>query len=292
MRTDTLAWVDAAGVAFPLTGQPDLDVHWALGVTGRFMPPVSVVEDEVYEQPGTRLRTVRVGARDVTLPITVIGDGEAAVRQRIRSLLRAFNPVRGDGILRCTSVDGTMRELRCRYVQGMEGKEGRDEFGRDFQRLVLVLHASEPFWTDTTATEATYTVGDTTPMLSAQFFPGPNLTSDTVLGQQTITNDGDLDAFPVYTIGGPATSVTITNDTTGERVVFGAALAAGDVLTIDTRPFRKTVTVNGANRYADLSLDSVLFALPPGSTSVRLDLPGSTDATYATVSYRRTWLGP
>lgn len=293
MRTDTLAWIDADGAATPLTGQPDMDVHWALGVEGRFMPPVAYTEDAVYEQPGTRLRSVRMGARDVTLPITVIGDDEQQVRSKVRSLLRQFNPVRGDGTLRATSPDGTMRDLRCRYVQGMEGLEARDNMGRSFLRMVLVLHASSPFWTDTAASETTYTVGGTPPFLNSAWLGSRWLTSDTVLGRQVITNDGDLDAYPVFTVAGPANSVTITNDTTGERIAYEAALLAGEVLTIDTRPFVKTVTrEDGSNRYASLSLDSVLFSLPPGSSTVLLDVPGSTVDTYAVVSYRRTWLSP
>lgn len=294
MKTDALVWVEPDGTAFPLTGQDDLDVHWALGVEGRFMPPITLSEDVVFDQPGTRVRNVQVGPRDVTLPITVIGADETAVRQRIRALLRSFDPTRGEGRLRATAPDGVMREVVCRYTDGLEGKEGRDDFGQQFQRLVLVLHASDPYWRDADPTEQTYSTGTPKAFLGDPFLGGDGMvTADTIIGSQTIQNDGDLPAYPVFTVAGPASSFTLTNNTTGERIRYEAAVAAGEVLVIDTRPFRKSVLrSDGTNLYVNLSLDSTLWALVRGPNAVTLDLLNSTTATYVTVSYQRTWLGP
>lgn len=292
MRTDKLVWVQADGAAFPLTGQPDLDVHWALGVDGRFMPPVELLEDEVPEQAGTRPRGVKVKPRDVVLPITVFGADEEGLRDRVRRLLREFDPTRGAGRLRCTAVDGTMREVVATYSDGMTGKEFAGETGVRWQRLVLVLHAHAPYWQDTDPTDLTYRAASQGAFLSAQFLP-VKLTSDTLLGEQTLTNDGDRTAHPVFTVRGPATSFTLANDTTGESFTYEAPLADGEVLTIDTRPFVRTVrTADGTNRYAQLSIGSVLWHLPPGPSTIRLDLEGSTEASYVTVSFRRLWLAP
>lgn len=292
MNTDTLVWVTPDGAAFPLTGQPDVDVHWALGVQGRFMPPVSIVEDTVPQQIGTRLRAIQVGPRDVELPLTVFGADEVALRTRIRQLVRQFDPTRGDGYLQSTAADGTMRRLKCRYTEGLAGTESRDDTGRTWQRFVLVLHAADPLWEDTAPNDTTYTTASIGSFLSTSFLP-VKLTGDALLGDQTVTNDGDLDAYPVFTVRGPATSFTLENVTTGQRITYEAALADGQVLTIDTRPYVRSVrTADGVNRYASLSLDSVLWHLPPGPSSIRLTLTGSTEASFVTISYRRLWLAP
>lgn len=292
MRTDKLAWVQPDGAAIVLTAQPDLDVHWALGVDGRFMPPVDLIKDRIPGQAGARLREVQVGEREVTLPVTVFGAGEEGLRDRVRQLLREFDPTRGPGILRCTAVDGTMRELECTYKDGLRGREFAGETGVRWQRMVLVLEAHAPFWQDTNPTDLTYRAASSGPFLSAQFLP-VKLTSDTLLGTQVLTNDGDRDAFPVFTVRGPATRFTLANDTTGQSLTYEAALADGDVLTIDTRPFRKTVRLaNGTNRYDQLAIGGALWSLPPGPSSIRLDLTGSTAASFVTVSFRRLWLAP
>lgn len=292
MNTDRLTWVQPDGTAFPLTKQPDLDVHWALGVEGRYMPPVELQSDVIPGVAGARLRDVRVQSREVTLPLTVFGADEAGLRQRVRSLLRQFDPTRGPGTLRCTSPDGKQRELVCTYKQGLEGREYAGETGRRWQRMVLVLEAHAPFWQDTNATSLTYRAASQGAFLSAAFLP-LKLTSDTLLGEQQLNNDGDQEAYPVFTIVGPATSFTLANDTTGEWLTYEAPLAAGQVLTIDTRPRYKTVRLgDGTNRYAQLAIGSALWSLPPGVSTIRLDLTGSTEASYVTVSFRRLWLAP
>lgn len=294
MRTDTLAWVAPDGSSLLLTGQDDLDVHWALGVDGRFMPPVTITDEAVPQQHGSRLRQVRYEPREVTLPVSIIGPDEGAVRRKFRSLLRAFNPCAGDGMLRATAPDGATRELVCRYSGGMEGSESRDDMGEVFQRAVIVLRALDPFWRDATDTTNTYTVGTIRTFLADPFLrTDPLLTNDTILGSQVVRNDGDFSADPVFTVVGPASSFTLTNQRTGEKINYTAPLAVGESVTIDTRAGRKSVLrSDGTNVYGNLSLDSTLFDLDPGDTTVLLSLPGATAATFLTLAYRRKWLGP
>lgn len=292
MKTDTLAFVAPDGTVTPLTGQPDLDVHWALGVTGRFMPPITRVEDQVYGQAGGRLRAVRVGARDVNLPLTVIGVDELAVRGKLRSLIRLLNPQRGDGRLRVTAADGTVRELTCRYSEGMEGRESRSDSGQVFQRTVLVLRAADPYWYDVEQQSQTYTAGQAGMFFASPFF-GLRLSSESVFGSQVVTNDGDVETWPVWTIHGPCTSITLSNDTTGETINLPIALTAEQTVTVDTRPFRKTVRRDdGTNLYGSLSVMSSLWSLPLGDSTVTISLPGATVDSYVTLNYARRWLTP
>lgn len=292
MNTDELSFVAPDGAVTPLTRQPDLEVHWALGVTGRFMPPVEHVEDPVYGQAGTRLRAVSVAARDVNLPLTIIGDDETAVRSRLRTLVRMFNPQRGDGRLRVTAADGTVRELVCRYFEGMEGRESRDEMGQTFQRAVLVLRAADPYWYDTAPQSQTYTTGQAGSFLGSPFF-GLRLNSETIFGSQVVANDGDVETWPVWTVHGPCTSITLSNDTTGQTISLPITLTATQTVTIDTRPFRKTITRDdGTNLYGSLTAASALWSLPVGDSTVTISLPGATTDSYVTLNYARRWLTP
>lgn len=292
MRTDTLDFVSPDGTVTRLTGQPDLDVHWALGVTGRYMPPISRVEDQVYGQAGGRLRAVRVDTREVNLPLTVIGVDEAAVRSKLRSLIRLLNPQRGDGRLRVTSIDGTVRELTCRYSEGMEGSEARGNMGQVFQRAVLVLRAADPYWYDVEQQSQTYTAGQAGMFFASPFF-GLRLSGESVFGTQVVSNDGDVETWPVWTVHGPCTSITLSNDTTGETINLPISLTAAQTVTIDTRPFRKTVRRDdGTNLYGSLSATSSLWSLPLGDSTVTISLPGATVDSYATLNYARRWLTP
>lgn len=290
MNTDLLSFIAPDGVETVLTRQPDLDVHWALGVTGRFMPPIDRVEDTVFGQAGTRLRAVNVGARDVSLPLTVIGGDEVAVRTKLRALIRTLNPQRGDGRLRVTAADGTVREMVCRYSEGMEGEESRDDTGKVFQRAVLVLRAADPYWYDTTAQSQTYNLG---PIRT--FFPilPLRLASESIFGSQVVTNDGDVETWPVWTVHGPCTSISLSNDTTGETINLPITLTATQTVTIDTRPFRKTVRRDdGINLYGSLTPTSSLWSLPLGGSTVTISLPGATGDSYVTLNYARRWLTP
>jgi phage-related protein len=284
---EVVSWVDPDGAVTPLSDQGSARVSYELG--GRFMPPVSFIEDDVPRQDGARLREVRVAPREVVVPIAVVGADQTEVRTTLRSLMRAFNPKRGNGKLRVTAPDGTVRDLTCRYSQGLEIEEKFEKFV-GWQRAVVVLRAVDPYWYDTAATSTTYTVETPEP-----FFPifPLKLNSDTVLGTQTIDNTGDVEAFPVWTVHGPCTSITLSNSTTGQTIDLPVALTAAQTVTIDTRPFRKTVSRDdGTNLYGSLSTSSSLWVLPVGLSTIVAELPGATVDSYVTLTYSRRWLSP
>ncbi len=289
MPDELVSWVDPAGTVTLLNDGSVLDVGW--GLQGRFMPPVEFVEDDVPNQDGNQLREVRVRPREVALPLDVQGADAADLRIQLRSLLRMFNPKRGNGRLRVTSPDGTVRELTCRYRQGLELQEAF-EAGLGTQRSVVVFRANDPYWYDTAPTSVTYRTAPASPFLGDPFLP-LRLSSDTILGEQTVTNDGDVLAWPVWTVHGPATSVRLTNVTTGLVIDLPVALTATQSVVIDTRPFRKTVRRDdGTNLYGSLTDASALWPLPEGASTVRAELPGATSATYVTLVYARRWLSP
>lgn len=290
MADEVLTWVQPDGELITLTPSATLEVGWDM--QGRYMPPVEFIEDDIPGQDGSRLREVRVRPREVALPIDVLTPDTATLRVQMRALMRAFFPQRGEGRLRVLSADGTTRELWCRYRQGLELSEAF-EAGLGAQRTVVVLRAADPFWHDLTPTSLTFTSSAPVNFLGDPFLP-VKLSSDSILGEQTVTNDGDVLAWPTWTVKGPATSVMLTNVTTGEVLDLPVALTAAQSVTIDTRPLIKTVKRDdGTNLFGSLTDVSSLWAIgADGPTTIRIAVAGSTAETFVTLTYVRRWLSP
>lgn len=111
-------------------------------------------------------------------------------------------------------------------------------------------------------------------------------------------NDGDVDAPFVAKIYGPATEVTLTNETTGEVLTVTVALASGsEWLQVETTPGGKKVRkytspTAWTNAIAGLSTsEGQLFQLRPGNNSIKLEAVGDSGATHAALTWRNRYSG-
>lgn len=97
----------------------------------------------------------------------------------------------------------------------------------------------------------------------------------------TITVGGDLPAWPVIRLNGAGTNPTVT--VTG-RYTLGmtAAIAAGDVVTLDSRPWKRTITrTNGTSLAGSLTTGRLAKAgLPPGTYTVNYTGADSVEFTW------------
>jgi hypothetical protein len=157
-------------------------------------------------------------------------------------LLTRFNPISDDGRLRVTRPDGTAREVYCRYNRGLEGLEDANNFGIVWQRAILTLKSTDPLWYDVVPNVLTLSSGAAT-----SFFPGTpfRLTSSGIFSSPApIVNDGDVEAWPIWTIQGPANNIVLRNLDTAERIEFltSFSVAAGETLVIDTRERFRAIT--------------------------------------------------
>jgi phage-related protein len=287
--TETLTFFNPGDEEVELTGSDYSTVLW--GVNGRFMPPVDFVEDETPEREGARVRRVKIRPREITVPVLLEGSSQTDLRQQLRTIVRRLYPVAGDGRLRCVAPDGATRELVCRYSQGLEGDEGTGDGGVKYLAAVLVFRAAEdPFWRAQTATEIDFTTGE--PPAFFPFFP-LELAESSIFGGITVTNEGDVEAWPIWTITGPGGPLTLTNDTSGESLVLATVLSAGEQITIDTTPGIKTVTLDDStNLYPDLDPGSSLWPLQPDDNAVTVELVDATVDSAVALSYRARYLTP
>lgn len=269
-------WIDPDGVATNLTISWDID--------GRFMPPVTYSNDKLPAYDGETVRHVRFEARPVKITgylqaNCVSADPIADVYAQLVSLVTAMNPKRGMGTLRVTNAAGQQRDLHCYYQSGLELPE---KFGdtalRRAHKITLTLMAFDPYWYATGITQLTF---NATPAVAFfPFFP-LRLTSSQIVVSSFVTNGG-AEAWPVWTIYGPGSSILLSNLDTGEKIDLsngtGLAIAGGDYIVIDTTPGVKTITraSTGENLWPYMTPDSTLWPIPANGAYVELQMGGTT----------------
>lgn len=293
---ETLTWIDPDGDEYELTQDTD---HAVLeGITGRGMPPIRTVVQRVPQQPGTRTRSKLHDAREVAVPLAFFDTALNEVRAILRGEMRRFDPTRGESTLRVLTVEGVERDLFCHYIGGFEVDEAPPSRGvspdQAHQSGVLVLYADDPYWYGTTP----FTEEWDLETASGGFFPIPNpstgsfitLVASEVFATVTIDPDADVESWPVWTITGPGESPVLTNLLTGDSLDLsangGLTIAAGETVTIDTRPYMKSVTLNdGTNLYPYLTdAGSDFWPLQPTSQQVEIAMSGATLASRVAVS--------
>ena len=80
-------------------------------------------------------------------------------------------------------------------------------------------------------------------------------------GEMVVVNQGDLDAFPVFSVTGPAAIPVIQNATTGQEFTINYTVAAGETVTVDAR--------TGAVTPGQVRLIGRPFSLAPGANTIR-----------------------
>lgn len=263
---------------------------WVLqpGAKGLDMPTYAFSQDESPGIDGYAIRQVRAGGKEIALPIAFwADDSRAAYLTRRRTLIRSLNPKRGLGTLTVTQADGSARTIAACYSAGLEGDESLDAAGARWCMGVLTFACPSPFWLGAEVTTEWRTA------VTGSFFPVLPLVvgNSQVLGSVTVDNDGDDTAFPVWTVTGPATAISLTNVTTGEVLVLSHTITIGDTVVIDTRERQQTALLNGTtNLWGDLTDASTMWALEPGSNDLTLMVTGSTADTRVRMTYQPRYL--
>lgn len=298
-------WIAANGSQVLLSAIQDegaLNGYGVLdGVRGLDLPPYVLVSDTVPLQPGARLRAVNTSPRTVDLPIHIRATTPMGLQNQIRSLRTAFDPTRGDGILQVTPPDGVARNLICRYEQGWVGDISAAQYGVVWQDILATFYACDPYFYAIGPTIQNFAIGSqVTTFLSTSagdLFLPLQLTGSTVLGTIPITNAGDVIAWPVWTVTGPAINVILTNylpdgSSRTLEVDPSTPLTTGQLMVIDTRPNHKTVVGPGnVNMFGDMNANSVIWSLAPGANTVRVAVTGATTATLVHMEYTPAYLG-
>jgi phage-related protein len=286
MDKEIISWIDANGVEHILTDQPDINI--TIGPSGRYMPPIETSEDEMPFQHGSKPRKTKVKAREMDFPTEVYGKTQMDIRYKLRQLLRMFDPLKGMGRIKSVSPDGSVREISCLYQGGLEISES----GMIRENFVLVLKAYDPFWNETITQVKTFTPGQ-----PATFFPmfPFRLTSSSVFADDTIENEGDVEAYPEWIITGPGENINLKNLTTGEVLKLDTSLQEGETIIINTQPRTEKMPIvkgDGTNLFHTMSDESSRWTLQEGKNNIRIEMSGANLQSSVQVSYKKRYWGP
>jgi hypothetical protein len=249
----------------------------------RMMPPVTIHTVKVPQSHGGRFRYGRHEERLATIPVVLPGPIEG--RDELRRWARALDPVKGEGTL--TVVQGAYagRMLVCAYETGLE------DFTEEWPLLGLTtlgFRAADPYWRDAAESSLIVKLGQT----GYTWFPFLPLIlgSSDLFGIATIANVGDVEAWPIVSVTGPGTDLSVTNQTTGEAWQFPGAIAAGSTLVVDHRPGSKSARLDGANVFGRLTDDSILWPLEAGPNRVAIGFAAGSAASSIDFAWRNRWL--
>lgn len=255
----------------------------------RMMPPVTIYSIRVPQTQGGSFRGARHNERLATIP--VVAPGPQAGRDELRRWAKALDPLKGEGTLTVVIGPWAGRQLVCVYETGL------DELNEEWPLLGLIVlgfRACDPYWQDSNESSSTATINST----GYTWFPFAGtwaaqpliLGASDVFAQLSIANAGDVEAWPVVTVIGPGTDLHLTNQTTGKDLLLSGAIAAGSTVVIDTRPGRKTVTIDGVNSFSRLSAASSLWPLIPGSNRVSIGFAAGSAQSSVKFAWRNRWL--
>jgi len=290
-----VSFTDPRGVTTYLS---DWENGWLLqpGAKGLDMPGYAFSTDESPGVDGYELRDVRAQGKEIILPIAFwANDSRAAYKARRRAFINSLNPKRGVGAMTLTEPDGATRTIGAYYTGGLEGDESLDAAGERWCINAITFGCPSPYWI---GSEVTHTWKASS---SATFFPILPLAvgASQVLGEVTVNNPGDDVAYPVWTIEGPATEITLTNtvidpisgEETVEELVVTRTITGADTIVIDTRERRQSALLNGTtNLWPDLSDASTMWPLQEGDNLLNLVVDGSTSATSVSMTYQPRYL--
>ncbi|MEU1761312.1 hypothetical protein [Micromonospora sp. NPDC005652] len=278
-------WTDPDDIVYELTGPHD--VHGWLTtqeISGWGATPISHVTDPLA-RGGVEMRTVRVEPRRITWPLNIYGETNVQWRDRYRRLMKAFTKTttrRQPGTLTVWYADGQARSIQAWYEDGFGGEGGQNWL---FANPVLTLFCPDGYWRDVVQTKVRRDYAATTgkPFLK----PYLSVSSSRLLGDTTITNPGDVEGWPLWTIVGPASSVVATNRTTGQSFTLTHELDAGEVVTIDTTSSRPSVRgPEGQNLVGALDWPaSELWPLVEGVNDVTFQMVGAAPGAYIELVY-------
>lgn len=283
-------WTGPDGVTHRLATEP------YVSITGRrgfgVITPEHVTERTMS---GTVLmRDVRVTPRVMSVPLLIQDDTPEAYLAAYRALQASVvHKDRGTitpGTIRVILPDGSSRSIPAYYQGGLDPVEDHiDDMVWSRQEMPdLEFYAPDPAFQGPDISQSWRIVVD-----GRAFYPfyPLRLNPSQLGGSATVTNPGDLPAYPIWEITGPGTP-TITNTDTGQEFAFTEELTAGQVVTVDTRP-PDIAPETGLTAFDDSDTDfwphfdglPDLFDLPSGQTNLSIALDAATSDSRVALTF-------
>lgn len=275
----TLIWRDADGVEFPLLFADEHPAARQIRTAG--LPPVTISAAERPFRAGERVTGARWNAREVAVPVHILGDPELTADR----LARALDPTRGDGTLIQTRRNGDRRYLTCRYSGGLQVTE--NTWVDEGWAAVLLFRAANPYWAS--PTRSTFSAGWSGGSI-VPFFPFFPLQFGATQGvaEFSLTNSGQVPSPPRWELRGPFASIRLRDVESGVWFAIDYAAAAGETVVVDVE--QGTISSGDTNLVGRLRAGSTLFDLPVGSTLIDSTIIDGAAGTQVGCSWPTLWL--
>lgn len=265
-----LTWItppDRAGNVRRIVLNPPGDEFMTLKqIAGLGVPPRDITTS-ANPDGGSNIDNVRYASRQIDIPIRTRNRHHMGFLARWRSTGEAFDCTAryGPGTLRLDRPDGSRREIKAMYQAGWEGEPGDGAWLED--TCTVSLLCPDPWFRDPDPKVLERGTETLTDYLS----PYPSIGTGQVLGATKLSNPGSVDVWPTWTVTGPMTSLTAVNHTRDQSFTLTYTLAAGQTLTMSSRPIQVRGPA-GQNLISALNL--------PAGKPWRLDAETVSDVTF------------
>jgi hypothetical protein len=269
------------------------------GATGLDAPPFELHADDSPNLDGGIFRDARAVSREIMLPIFLYGVDRRTIKSMKSRLRSSLNPKKGFCVLKFMEGDGVPRYLRCYYKSGMEGSETEDQAGFKWQKYGLQFTAYEPYFYSDDVQVAQWFFGAVEPFLkpSESLFPlrinAGSLAGDVV----SVTNPGDVEAWPKWELSGPIKAFEFTGPE-GHSFGIDPAIDGSDIvplgrtLIVDTRPGFKTVRDDqGTNYWPLLKAQPELWPIPDGDSECTVSITPGAPSAQVRLSFQPRYEG-
>ncbi|WP_443095026.1 phage distal tail protein [Rothia koreensis] len=261
------------------------------GVTGLGIAPVEHELSSIPSGHGALLRHTRLTERELFFPVFVYGDSYEQVDKRRDALFSLVDPVKGPVRVSVQSRtrNSDVRWVDAVYSEGLDGDYGTD-FGGCYQHIGLTLKVPSAFWSADPVSRLFQIKPGVKPFISksSEFFP-VILSSSSVAGVFAIRVDGDKPVWPIFTVTGPGSDLTI--EANGKRIKYEGDIKVGRRITFDTAA-GDVYDKNNPNGelWNRVSLDTDFFQLEPGVNQVKVTFTGATEASLLELTYKPQYL--
>jgi len=261
---------------------------------GAGLPDIRASEENKSQQDGSVATGYRYGGRTFGWSGRLSADTFALYLAERRELMEALSMQNYTDIagyeMTFTLLDDSELTLRAvRVINAVFDFPG-DEPSIEWNSYQVTFRAAFPFLEGTETTGTQQVTSSAFGVVVPAPVPAPLTSTSSATSSTdplTLTNAGNANAYPVYTITGPGTTFTISNSTTGHSMVISETLAAGENIIIDT--WAKTVTKGGVNILSTMS--GAWIYLQPGANTLTLTVASASDSnTELQTVYKDTYL--
>lgn len=286
-----MRWTGWNGATFSLTGRAS-NVRAMVGVRGLSMPPATLWRTSGPTVHGGSVSGSRWTERTVFWPVEIWSDaGSDHWLERDRAFWETMRPD-APGMWEVITQDGSSRSMMCRYVDDGDHAYDFSPMAIGWYKYGITLLAEDPFWRSAPVS-ASWSTSAGVDFIDPAGSPPFHISDSRTIGSAQVTNLGDVEAWPTWTVAADPAGSGLTGVSVGlggQLVGFSGTVPAGKSLVIRSDPADQRALLDGSD--VTHLLTTFDFApIPPGEdVDLTLAMVGSGTVTAAFVPrHLRAW---